>query len=116
MFSKSSAFLLKVEINLKIRHYGKMTHLEIDTEARRLIVTADLLGEPNPVEAAIHYQVEEEPAGMLFASLEIGTSREWLTLLSQEILKMNKIRLSIPAGIATTMVRALKLWGNSFAG
>ena len=40
---------------------------------------------------------------------ELNCSRQWLSLLAQQMLKDNVIRFEIPGGIAATMVKVLRI-------
>ena len=101
--------LLKVFLNHKIKEFGKMTTLHIDTQAKHISLTANLLGETAPIDASMKYTLEESDGRMFFVPTELNCSRQWLSLLAQQMLKDNVIRFEIPSGIATTVVKMLKI-------
>lgn len=101
--------LLKVFINHHFKKYGHMTTLHIDSEARLISLSADLSGEVAPLEAKVAYSIEETEGQMWFVPQTLDCSREWLSLLGQQLLKDNAIRVAIPPGIATALVKMLKM-------
>jgi hypothetical protein len=104
-----TSHLLKAFLNHKLKQYGKMTTLHIDTDAKHISLTANLLGETEPIDARMTYLLEENDGRTFFVPLEIDCSRQWLALLAQQMLKDNVIRLEIPSGIATTVLKMLKI-------
>ena len=101
--------LLKAFLNQKLKEYGKMTTLNIDPEAKHISVTADLLGESQPIDARMTYMLEEIDNRVFFVLLTVDCSRPWLSLLAQQMLKDNALRFEIPQGIATTMLKVLRI-------
>ncbi len=101
--------LLKVFLNHKFKKYGHMTTLHIDTQARLLTLSADLAGETAPLEAKVTYSLEESEGQMWFVPQSLDCSREWLSLLGQQLLKDNSVRVPIPAGVPSAVVKMLKM-------
>ena len=101
--------LLKAFFNHKLTEYGKMTTLHIDTQAKHISLTANLLGETEPIDASMRYMLEESDGRTFFVPQELDCSRQWLSLLAQQMLKDNVIRFEIPDGIATTVLKMLKI-------
>ena len=87
-----------------------MTTLHIDTDAKH-ITDRKSSGETEPIDARMTYLLEENDGRTFFVPLEIDCSRQWLALLAQQMLKDNVIRLEIPSGIATTVLKMLKISG-----
>ena len=83
MRNRITGQLLKAFLNHKIKDFGKMTTLHIDTQ--------------------------ESDGRTFFVPTELNCSRHWLSLLAQQMLKDNVIRFEIPSGIAVTMVKVLKI-------
>jgi hypothetical protein len=101
--------LLKAFLNHQIKEFGKMTTLHIDTQEKHISLTASLLGETEPIDASLKYMLEESDGRTFFIPTELNCSRQWLSLLAQQMLKDNVIRFEIPSGIATTVLRMLKI-------
>jgi hypothetical protein len=104
-----ASHLLKAFLNQKLKEYGKMTTLHIDTDAKHIALTANLLGENDPIDARMTYALEESDGRTFFVPRELDCSRQWLSLLAQQMLKDNVIRFEIPQGIATTVLKVLRI-------
>jgi hypothetical protein len=109
MRNRLTSQLLKALLNHKLKEYGKMTTLHIDTQAKHISLTANLLGETEPIDASMKYVLEESDGRTFFVPQELDCSRQWLSLLAQQMLKDNVIRFEIPNGIATTVLKMLKI-------
>jgi hypothetical protein len=109
MRKRLTSQLLKAFLNHKLKEYGKMTTLHIDTQAKHISLTANLLGETEPIDARMKYVLEESDGRTFFVPQELDCSRQWLSLLAQQMLKDNVIRFEIPDGIATTVLKMLKI-------
>jgi hypothetical protein len=109
MRKRLTSQLLKAFFNHKLKEYGKMTTLHIDTQAKHISLTANLLGETEPIDASMKYMLEESDGRTFFVPQELDCSRQWLSLLAQQMLKDNVIRFEIPDGIATTVLKMLKI-------
>jgi hypothetical protein len=109
MRNRITSKLLKVFLNHQIKEFGKMTTLHIDTQEKHISLTANLLGETEPIDASMKYMLEESDGRTFFVPTELNCSRQWLSLLAQQMLKDNVIRFEIPSGIATTVLKMLKI-------
>jgi len=109
MRSRLTSQLLKAFLNHKIKKYGKMTTLHIDTQEKHISLTANLIGETEPIDASMKYALEESEGRTFFVPKELDCSRQWLSLLAQQMLKDNVIRFEIPSGIVTTVLKMLKI-------
>ena len=92
MRNRITGQLLKAFLNHKIKDFGKMTTLHIDTQEKRIQLTANLLGETEPIDASLKYTLEESDGRTFFVPTELTCSRQWLSLLAQQMLKDNVIR------------------------
>jgi hypothetical protein len=101
--------LLKAFLNHQLKEFGKMTTLHIDTREKHISLTASLLGETEPIDASLKYMLEESDGRTFFVPTELNCSRQWLSLLAQQMLKDNVIRFEIPSGIATSVLKMLKI-------
>ncbi len=104
-----SRLLLKAFINHKIKRFGKMTTLQIDAASKTIELTAELAGETAPLIVRASYEIEQTEAGLAILPSNVTTSREWMTVLANELLKSQAIRLPIPAGLPTAAVKVLRL-------
>jgi|SoimicMinimDraft_13_1059741.scaffolds.fasta_scaffold09154_2 hypothetical protein len=109
MRSRFTSHLLKAFINHQLKEYGKMTTLHIEPKEKQISLTANLLGETEAIDARMKYVIEETDGRLFFVPQEIDCSRQWLSLLGQQLLKDNVIRFEIPEGIATTVLKILKI-------
>jgi hypothetical protein len=109
MRNRITSHLLRAFLNHKIKDFGQMTTLHIDTQEKHISLTANLLGETEPIDASLTYTLEESDGRTFFVPTDLNCSRHWLSLLAQQMLKDNVIRFEIPSGIAVTMVKVLKI-------
>jgi hypothetical protein len=109
MRNRITSQLLKAFLNHQIKEFGKMTTLHIDTQEKHISLTANLIGETGPIDASIKYTLEESDGRTFFVPTELNCSRQWLSLLAQQMLKDNVIRFEVPSGIATTVLKMLKI-------
>lgn len=109
MRNRITSQLLKAFLNHQIKEFGKMTTLHIDTQEKHISLTANLLGETEPIDASMKYMLEESDGRTFFVPTELNCSREWLSLLVQQMLKDNVIRFEVPSGIAATVLKMLKI-------
>ena len=54
MRNRITGQLLKAFLNHKIKDFGKMTTLHIDTQEKHISITANLLGEAEPIDASLN--------------------------------------------------------------
>lgn len=104
-----SRLLLKAFINHKIKRFGKMTTIQIDSASKTIEFTAELAGETAPIAVRASYQIEQTEAGLAILPSNVTTSREWLTVLANEFLSSQVVRLPIPSGLPSAAVKVLRL-------
>jgi len=104
-----SRYLLRAFINHKIKRFGKMTSLNIDSRTKRIEITAELAGETEPLTIRATYAIEQTEEGLVLSPSNVETSREWMTELAREFLKTQAVRIPIPGGLPTAAVKILKL-------
>ena len=104
-----SRLLLKAFINHKIKRFGKMTNLQIDAATKRIELTADLAGETEPLVIRANYEIQSSENGLVISPSNIETSREWMTVLANEFLQSQPVRVPIPAGLPTAVLKILRL-------
>lgn len=91
--------------NERIRNYGHMTNLQIDSATRTIHFEILLKGETSPVTGSAKYQPKLDGEKKLVEFTEIQTSREWINLLIQDLVKTRVVEL--PEGIPTTVAKLL---------
>ena len=96
------AFTARVAINAKLRSFGEMTELHIDTQNKRVRVRLELLGETEPIDVDIlRYSLKEEGETTCITIEEVTSSREWLTVALCEFVVGQD--LAIPAKAAAVL-------------
>lgn len=82
--------------------FGTMTKLHIDSTHHRADLELDLKGETQPLHVIIGRYALTNADGKSFIEIqEISTSREWLTLLAQQMIKGKKFE--VPELIASVL-------------
>ena len=76
MRNRITGQLLKAFLNHKIKDFGKMTTLHIDTQEKRIQLTANLLGETEPIDASLQYILCSDGAHLLTAVALIASSTD----------------------------------------
>lgn len=104
-----ASFLIRTYLNHEFKRIGKMTSLTIDSAHKSLALTAHLAGEKEPVDVRMRYRIEEEDGRLYFFPQDVECSREWLTVLAEQMLKAQPVRIEIPHGIASAVVKILRI-------
>lgn len=93
---------LEVAINLKIKEYGKMLKLNLDSQNKTIEFEVMLKGEKEPLKVFVNnYEISEENGKYYLYAKDIKTSREWINIVAENYLKGEKIEL--PEKIAKTL-------------
>ena len=88
--------------NHRFHSFGTMTTLHIDSAKRIASVDLELKGETQPLHITIDRYEMTKASGKTFVEIqEITTSREWLTLLAQQMLKGKKFE--VPELVASVL-------------
>ena len=88
--------------NHRLNSFGTMTTLHIDSVKRRAAVDLELKGETQPLHITIDRYEVTKASGKTFIEIqEITTSREWLTLLAQQMVKGKKFE--VPELVASVL-------------
>ena len=81
-------------LNHRFHNFGHMTTLHIDSAKRTASIELELKGETQPLHVAIdRYEVSKADGKTFIEIHEITTSREWLTLLAQQMVKGKKLEV-----------------------
>ena len=93
---------LEVAINFKIKEYGEMLKLNLDSQNKTIEFTIILKGEKEALEVFINnYEISEEEGKYYLYAKDIKTSREWINIVAENYLKGEKVEL--PEKIAKTL-------------
>jgi hypothetical protein len=79
----------------KVKRYGDLRRLSVDTTSKILTAEIRMLGDPLPLEATeVHYRVEESTTGLIIIFFDFKLSKEWIQNLVDD--QFPEIRLPIP--------------------
>jgi hypothetical protein len=106
---RALAETIRLFLNHRYKLLGKMTTLRLDTESHTIEVSADLVGETQPIDAKIGYRLEELDGRLNFVPTKVECSRPWMELLATEFLGDGTFRVPVPAGLASAVVKMLKI-------
>jgi hypothetical protein len=85
---RTTAAAIKLWLNDKIKRYGLMLELKLDTKNKTVFCSLQLRGESSPVEIRVQqYELlEQGPTGFVVRldGKKVETSREWLTRMIQD--------------------------------
>jgi hypothetical protein len=80
--------------NHRWHSFGTMTSLQIDPTSRRATFDLELKGETQPLRVTIgRYELTDENGKTFLEIHEVATSREWMTLLAQQLVKGKKFEV-----------------------
>jgi hypothetical protein len=86
--NRATAAAIKLWFNDKIKRYGSMVELKLDTKNKTMFCSLQLAGESSPVEIRVHqYELlEQGPTGFVLRldGKKVETSREWFTRIIQD--------------------------------
>lgn len=91
--------------NERIKKFGLMTNLQIDSANRTIHFEILLKGETTPVTGSAKYHPKLNDGKQLLEFTDIQTSREWINLLIQDFLKTRTVEL--PEGLPATVAKLL---------
>jgi hypothetical protein len=91
--------------NERIKKFGLMTNLQIDSAKRTIHFEILLKGETAPVSGSAQYNLKTDGEKKLLEFTAIQTSREWINILIQDFLKTRAVEL--PEGVPTTVAKLL---------
>ena len=99
---KALSMAIETAINLKIKEFGKMLKLNLDSIKKTIELELMLKGEKEPLSVFIsEYTISEENGKYYIHAKDIKTSREWINIVAENYLKDEKIE--IPEKIAKTL-------------
>jgi hypothetical protein len=72
-------------INDRIKNFGQVAKLELDTQRKRLYVELELKGETHPVWVQVEgYELQDQDGAPNIKLLAARASREWMTLALEQ--------------------------------
>jgi hypothetical protein len=99
---KTVSFGLRQVINLKIKEYGEMLKLNLDSANKTIDLELMLLGEKEPLEVNVgNYEIIHKDGKEYLSAKNITTSREWINIVAKNFLENQEIE--IPKNIADTL-------------
>jgi len=91
---------VRLWFNQAKKHYGNMTHINIDSQKRSLDIELDLKGEATPLQINIkNYRLIDESGETYIELSDITTSREWINALLGDYPDLEKRRYKVPAAV-----------------
>ena len=92
---KTLAQGLTLALNARMKRYGEVLRLQIDSKAKSIDIEILLKGEKEPIHIAVNrYEVIEEEGHWYLQAREIVSSREWINAVAESFLAGQ--RLEIP--------------------
>ena len=85
---------LKVAINHKVKKYGKMLKLNLDSKNKTIELELMLEGEKEPLLVKINnYTLNEENGSFFLVAKDIVTSRAWINTVVEQYLNGHKFEI-----------------------
>ena len=99
---KTVSFALKQTVNFKIKEFGEMLNLNLDSQNKTIKLELMLLGEKEPLNVQVEtYEISEEDGKFYLIAKDVKTSREWINIIAKNHLENQKFE--IPQNIAKTI-------------
>jgi hypothetical protein len=89
------AVAMRAYINDRYKEYGEVLDCQVDTKENRLSFRVLLRGEKEPASIAIdRYELERDGDDTYLKLRSFSTSREWITLLLNQLLAGKRFKIS----------------------
>lgn len=99
------ASMVRLALEPKLRPYGTMTQLQLDSATKTIRLTLDLKGEPAPIELILRDYAIQETDGRFYVTVrEVVSSREWITALASQFAVDRPIEIPAAAAKAARML------------
>jgi len=100
--NKFTSITAKFFLNSKFERYGKMLNLNIDSTGKNIHLKLQLKGEDVPITIKIiGYNIVEEEDKVFIQIKRVESSKEWVSLIAEDLLIGKKIEL--PKQIRNTL-------------
>ena len=84
-------------LQAKLKRFGTMTSLHIDSNRKTIRLELELKGESSPIVVEVeNYDLLQQDDGTFLRLNRISASREWITLLLREWVPKQQIKLPRP--------------------
>ena len=95
--SATGNHLLLCVLNNKLKEFGVMTSILIDSKSKSIAIEVELKGEDRPIRIKIkEYGVEPDGDGSLVRIGNISFSREWMDVIAKKFLANAKLSIPVP--------------------
>ena len=85
---------VKIAINRKVKEYGKMLKLNLDSKQKSIEIEVMLDGENEPLHVKVnHYKLIEENGRHYLVAEDIVTSRAWINTVASQYLHGQKFEI-----------------------
>jgi sporulation protein YlmC with PRC-barrel domain len=85
---------IKKVINLKIKKFGNISNLSLDTKNKKINLELVLKGEEKALEVIVNnYTFEEKQNKYYLIASDIESSREWLTIILEEYIDKQEFEI-----------------------
>ena len=85
---------LKTILNNKLKKFGTVSYLKLNTKDKKIELTVGLKGELEPLQVIVHrYEIKEIEEKYYLVAHDIETSREWINLVANEYLYNEKFEI-----------------------
>ena len=99
------AFALRSVLNTRVRAFGQVSDLSLDTARRSVKLRCELHGEVEPIDLDVRkYAVEHVNGSDWVTVVEAVASREWLTEALDQFIVGRRLRVSSKAGTALRLL------------
>jgi len=99
---KAISATVKTAINVKIKEFGEMLRLNLDSQNKKIELELMLLGEKELLYVEVgSYEISEEGGKHYLIAKDIKTSREWINIVAKNYLENQKFE--IPENVAKTL-------------
>lgn len=103
---RSSSSALRLAANHYLERYGHMKKILIDSERKTITLELDLKGEREPILVVVEeYDLLTEDGSAFLVPLRVTTSREWMTVLAQNLVVGR--RLPLPDKLPENVLRLI---------
>jgi len=95
--SATGNHLLLCLLNNKLKEFGVMTSILIDSKSKSIAIEVELKGEDRPIRIRIDgYVVEPDGDGSRLKIGNISFSKEWMDVLAKKFLANAKLSIPVP--------------------
>ena len=86
-----------------------MTSLQIDTNNKKIAISAELRGEVSPIDIEVNYARHDYEGSQIIEITGIRVSREWANDLANTMLQQSPQKFTLPPGLVSTAAKFLNI-------